>query len=112
MPGSGNLLRIEFPNGTPRPAIFVFLLLFANFAASFAVDQWVEHYAPRQPSASCPFPVNLKLGVVAFVPSWLGRYEDWGFCLHFAFLGLCFLIVGWYAIKGQAVFHTRTRSQR
>jgi len=112
MPGSGNLLRIDFPNATPKPVYFAFPLLFANVAGSFAVDQWVEHYAARQPSSSCLFPINLKAGVVAFVPSWLGHYEHWCFSLHFAFLGFCFLMVSWYAIKGQAVLHFRPRKQR
>src|SRR4029434_1904226 len=100
------------PRGSPKPVIFPLLLLFANLAGSFAVDQWVEHYAPRQPSLSCPFPINLKAGVVAFVPSWLGHYEHWSFWLHFAFLGFCFLVFGLYAIKGQAVLHVRPRKQR
>jgi len=113
MPGSGNLLRFDFPNATPKPVIFaLLLLLFANLAGSFVVDQWVERYAARQPSLSCPSPINLKAGVVAFVPSWLGDYEHWSFSLHFAFLGFCFLMFGFYAIKGQAVLHVRPRKQR
>jgi hypothetical protein len=111
MPGSGNLFRFEYPNGTPWPAVLVTLLLFANLIGSFAVDQWVEHYASRQPSVASPFPINLKIGVVAFVPSWLGRYEHWSFSLHFVFLGILFFMICWYGIKGQAVVYTRSRQR-
>jgi hypothetical protein len=79
MPGYGNLIRIEFPDRTPIPAMLVILLLFANLVGYFAVDEWVQRYAPHQPSYSCPFPVNLKPGVDAFVPFWLGRYEHGAF---------------------------------
>jgi hypothetical protein len=109
MPGSGNLLRVEFPNGTPWPAAMAFALLFANLVGSFGVDYWTEHYAPRQPSVVSQFPIKLGPAVVAFVPSWLGRYERWSFSLHFVFLGLFFLLCCWYAIKGQAVVYTRSR---
>ena len=112
MPGSGNLIRIGFPNRTPVPAIFVTVLLFANLVGLFAVDQWVKRYAPHQPSLSFPFPVKLKPGVDAFAPSWLGRYEQWGFWLHFVLLGLVFLVYGWYVFKGQAVLYTRSQRHR
>src|SRR6267154_2365002 len=98
MPGSGNLLRFEFSNGTPWPAALMTLLLFVNLIGAFATDYWLKHYAPRHPSVASPFPINLaRPAAVAFVPSWLGRYEHWSFGLHFVFLGLLFLMVCWYA---------------
>lgn len=109
MPGFGNLLRFEFPKRTPWPATLVTLLLFVNLIGSFAVDYWLKHHAPRQPSVASSFPINLGPAVVAFVPSWLGRYEHWSFWLHFVFLGLLFLMVCWYAINGRAVVYTRSR---
>lgn len=42
-------VRRDLLTERPKPVIFALLLLFANLAGSFAVDQWVEHYAPRQP---------------------------------------------------------------
>jgi hypothetical protein len=81
----------------------VAVLLFANFVGSFAVDLWVEHFAPRQRTVVCQFPIHIKPEVVAFVPAWLGHYEQWSFSLHFAFLGLFFLVICWYALKGQIV---------
>jgi hypothetical protein len=109
MPGSGNLLRVEFPNGTPLPAAMAAAFLFANLVGAFGVDYWTQHYAPHQPSITSPFPITLRAGFVAFVPSWLGRYEHFSFSLHFVFLGLFFLVCGWYAIKGQAVVFARSR---
>jgi hypothetical protein len=112
MPGSGNLLRIEFPDETPKPALIAVLLVLTNVAGSFAADYWVEHFAPRQPSLACAFPVTLRAGVVAFVPSWLGRYEKWSLSLTAALLVTCFLIFGWYVIKGKAVLRLRPPEQR
>jgi hypothetical protein len=108
MPGSGNLVRFEFSGRTPWPVVFATALLFANLTGSFAVDYWAEHYAPHASSVASPFPITLKRSVVAFVPSWLGRYEHWSFWLHFLFLGLLFLLFFWYAMKGQAVIRTRS----
>ena len=109
MPGSGNLLRVAFPNGTPLPAAMAAVLLFANPVGAFGVDYWTEHYAPHQPSITSPFPIKLGPAVVAFVPSWLGRYEHWSFSLQFVFLGLFFLLCCWYVIKEQAVVYTRSQ---
>jgi hypothetical protein len=75
------------------------LLLFVNLIGSFAADYWLKHYAPRQPSVASPFPINLGPETVAFVPSWLGRYEHWSFWLHFVFLGLLFLMICGYALN-------------
>jgi len=112
MPGSGNLIRIDFPDETPKPALIAVLLVLTNVAGSFAADYWVEHFAPRQPSLACAFPVTLSAGVVAFVPSWLGRYEKWSPSLTFALLVACFLVFAWYVIKGKAVLRLRPRKQR
>lgn len=108
MPGSGNLLRVEFSGRTPWQALLVMGLLFANLLGSFCLDFWVEHYAPRTPSVANSFPVSTGQSVVAFLPSWLGHYEQWGFRLHFVFLGLLFLLFCWYAIKGQVIVRTRS----
>jgi ABC-type Na+ efflux pump permease subunit len=78
-------------------------LLFANLIGSFAVDYWVQHYAPRAPSIGSPFPLRLTPSVVAFVPSWLGRYEQGSLWLHFIFIGLLFVLFGLYALKGQVI---------
>lgn len=102
MPGLGRY-RYEFKCGEPWPAITITVLLFANFWGSFAVDVWAEHFAPRQPTVLCQFPMHLKPQVVAFVPGWLGQYEQWSFSLHFVFLGLLFLMFCWYALNGQVV---------
>ncbi len=89
MPGRGGLSRVyyDFPNGTPWTMKAMFALLFANFAGSFAVTFWAEHYG----------------GVAVFVPSWLGIYEHWSFWLHFVFLGLIGLMLWAYVQKGHAV---------
>jgi len=47
--------------------------------------------------------MHLKPQVVAFVPGWLGQYEQWSFSPHFVFLGLLFLMFCWYALNGQVV---------
>jgi hypothetical protein len=112
MPGSGNLLRIDFPDETPKPALIAVLLVLTNVAGSFVADYWVEHFAPRQPSPARAFPVTLRPGAVAFVPSWLGRYEKWSLSLTFALLVACFLVFAWYVIKGKAVLYLRPRKQR
>ena len=101
MPGGGGLVRFEFSDRTPWPATLVTTLLLANLIGSFAVDFWVQHYAPHAPSIGSPFPVRLSPSVVAFVPSWLGRYERGWLWLHFVFFGLLFVVFGWYALKGQ-----------
>ena len=95
--------QFDFPNGTPWPLKAMCALLFANFAASFAMTFWAEHYGQRQPSPMSPFPIHFKGGLVVFVPKWLGLYEQWGFWLHFAFLGFVFLMFWWYTRTGQAV---------
>ncbi len=105
MPGRGGLSRVyyDFPNGTPWTMKAMFALLFANFAGSFAVTFWAEHYAQRQPTVARPFPIYFKGGVAVFVPSWLGIYEHWSFWLHFVFLGLIGLMLWAYVQKGHAV---------
>jgi hypothetical protein len=112
MPGSGNLVRIDFLDETPKPALIAVLLVLANVAGTLAADYWVEHFAPRQPSLAGKFPVTLRPGVVAFVPSWLGVYEEWNLSLTFAFLVAWFLVFGWYVIKGKAVLRLRPSKKR
>jgi hypothetical protein len=109
MPGSGRLLSFEFPNGTRLTVVLLTILLFANLAGSFAADFWVEHYASHQPSFAHPFPVNLGSGGIAYVPSWLGFYQHWSFSLHFVLFGLIFIMLGWYAIRGQAIVYSHPR---
>jgi hypothetical protein len=108
MPGGGGLVRFGFSGRTPWPATLITTLLFGNLIGSFAVDYWVEHYAPRAPSIASQFPVKLRPSVVAFVPSWLGRYEEKSLWLHFLFLGLLFALFGWYGVKGQVVVEARS----
>jgi len=108
MPGTGNLLRVEFSGRTPWPAVLLTGLLFANLLGSFGLDYWLEHYAPHAPSVASSFPVRLRPSVAAFVPSWLGHYEQWSFWLHFVFLGLLLVLFCWYAIKGQAIIRIRS----
>jgi ABC-type Na+ efflux pump permease subunit len=104
MPGcGGGLVRLEFSGRTPWPATLVTALLFANLIGSFSLDYWVQHYAPRAPSVGSPFSLRLTPSVVAFVPSWVGRYEQGSLWLHFIFLGLLFVLFGLYALKGQVI---------
>lgn len=104
MPGcGGGLVRLEFAGRTPWPAKLVTALLFANLIGSFSLDYWVQHYAPRAPSIRSSFPLRLTPSVVAFVPSWVGRYEQGGLWLHFIFFALLFVLFGLYALKGEVI---------
>jgi hypothetical protein len=103
MPFGGYRRSYHFPHGTQRPLKVMFVVLFANFSASFAVTLWAERYAPRKPSVTWSFPVHFKGGVVAFVPSWMGYYDQWSFWSHFVILGVLGLMFWWYVRKGHAV---------
>lgn len=99
----GRRWQFDFPNGTPWPMKAAFAALLANFAGFLTVDLWAEFYAKRQPSPLSPFPIHFKGGLIVFVPSWVGLYEQWSFGLHFAFLGLLGAMFWWYERTGQAV---------
>ncbi len=63
----------------------------------------VKHFAPKLPTTSCPFPIQIKPGVVAFVPSWLGHYDRSNLWGTLGLLGLLALIFCWYGLKGQVI---------
>jgi len=102
MPGVGGT-QFAFKDETPRTFKLVMLLLFTNLVGSFGVDLWVKHLAPRLPNASGPFPIQIKPGVVAFVPSWLGQYERSSLWVTLGILGLLALIFCWYGLRGQVI---------
>lgn len=102
MPGFGRT-QFVFKDATPWIVKVVMVLLFTNLLGAFAVDLWVEHFAPSLPTAACSFAIQIKPGVIGFVPSWVGTYEHSSFWTHFAIFGLLILIFGWYGLKGQVV---------
>ncbi len=102
MPGIGSH-RFQSKDRTAAVVIVVTVLLFTNLGFSFIADFWIEHFAPRHPIASCVFPIQLKTGMVGFVPMWLVRYQHSSLSVHFAILGILFLLWCWYALKGQVV---------
>jgi len=95
--------RYDFPSGTPWPMKVIPLGMIVNFVGFFACDLWAERYAPRQPTIAYTTPMRFKGGVVAFVPSWLAHYVQWGFLSHFVLLGIIFLLLWWYVRNGAAV---------
>lgn len=95
--------RFEFAKGTPLLLRGMFMLFFANFLGSYGVSLWAEYYAHRQPTPISPFPIHFRGGLVVFVPTWLGMYDQWSFWLHFAFLAIIGAMFWWYHRTGQAV---------
>ena len=103
MPGSRRGLQLDFPNGVPWPVKALFVMLFGNFLCFYAVTYWAEHYAQRQPSSISPFPIHFKGGVVVFVPSWLGIYEEWSLLLHFVIMAVIGTLFWWCLRTERAV---------
>src|SRR5260370_17502132 len=102
MPGVGRT-QFVFKDETEWIGKVVMLLLFKNVVGSLGVDNWVKHFAPKLPTTSCPFPIQIKPGVVAFVPSWLGHYDRSNLWGTLGLLGLLALIFCWYGLKGQVI---------
>src|SRR5262249_59801600 len=101
MLGVGRKWQFDCPNGTPWPLKVIIALLLANFAGGFVVADWAERYGQREPTRVSPFPIHFKGGLIMFVPTWLGLYEQWSFWLHFAFLALFGLMLWRYTQTGQ-----------
>jgi hypothetical protein len=69
MPGAART-RFQFKDRTPTIFIVVMALLFANLALSFGTDFWVKQFAPKHPTGSSLFRVQLKPDAIGFVPRW------------------------------------------
>jgi hypothetical protein len=95
--------QFDFPKGTPLLLKGMFVLLFTNFVGSYMVTLWAEHYANRQPTPVSPFPIHFRGGLVVYVPTSLGIYEEWSFWMHFVFLVVIAAMFWWYHRIGQAV---------
>ena len=94
--------KYYFPNGTPTLLKVEFGLMFANILCVVGSSWWVEVSAPRRPTGSWTYPLNVKGGTV-YLPHLPERYITLGFLTHFVLLGGFLLMLWRYHSKGLAV---------
>lgn len=93
---------IEFSDGTPFLLKALGVLLFLNFAVSYAIGFWVRNSWPKQATSSCSYQLRFMGGASVFVPPALGYHIDGSFWGHFVLVALLFLVVIVYVLMGGA----------